>query len=248
MLPVFRHLPGVKARMQAMPTLFTRTRLASVTVVAGFAVLALALVTHMASTTLPLPVGGASHSAEVLSGPSRTATANRPDGQGQRVALAGPAAGPTPSPAVAFGAGSPSDGGPRAGPVGAGDPNGSGSEPQQVALTVGSPAPSHAPSGTPKAPAPGQSSPGTSPGNGTAGGGGHSDGDTQGGSGGGSAPAGGGVVDGHAPVPPPPPAAPNPAPTPASPSTTPGTTSGDDSSALGLAGRLQHGYCHHHWH
>ncbi|HEY1375347.1 MAG TPA: hypothetical protein VGF55_01055, partial [Gemmataceae bacterium] len=155
MLPIFRHPLGVKARMQAMPTLFTRTRLASVTVVAGFAVLALALVTHMASSTLPLPVGGASHSAEVLSAPSHPAS--RPDGFGaRRVALPAPAATPTSAAAVAIGAGNPSDGGPGSGPVGAGDPTGPGSG-QQVALTVGSSTPSQGPSGTPQAPAPSQS-------------------------------------------------------------------------------------------
>ena len=53
---IFGHQLPLLARLRAMPDLFDRTRMASVALLAGFALLALTLVGHFASASWPLAV------------------------------------------------------------------------------------------------------------------------------------------------------------------------------------------------
>jgi hypothetical protein len=66
MLPVFRQPLSIPARMRTMPDAFDRARLAVVAMLAGFVLVALALFSHVASSSLPLPLGGDAGQGTVL--------------------------------------------------------------------------------------------------------------------------------------------------------------------------------------
>src|SRR4051812_27448230 len=73
-----------------MPDHFDRARLATVGVLAGFALLALAFVMHLAGSTVPLPLGGDAGQGQVLTTSGRASGAHggsggqstAPDAQG----------------------------------------------------------------------------------------------------------------------------------------------------------------------
>lgn len=66
MLPIFRNPLAVSARVRSVPDLFDRARLATVAVLAAFAALGLALVAHLAISGGPVTVPGLSGLGKVL--------------------------------------------------------------------------------------------------------------------------------------------------------------------------------------
>jgi hypothetical protein len=86
MLPVFRQPLTIPARMRTMPDAFDRARLAVVAMLAGFVLVALALFSHVASSSLPLPIGGDAGQGTVLT-TSRASSAQH--GTGTAVATQG---------------------------------------------------------------------------------------------------------------------------------------------------------------
>jgi hypothetical protein len=147
-LPVFRNPLSIPARVRAMPDLIDRTRLVSVAVLAGFALLAVALVSHLALTSAPLSLPG-------LSGKGQVLTVPRDSSKGPRAGHASTApAGTAAQPAVGAAAGGAGGGG--GGQAGAGSgPSGSGAprgdQPRRVGISLGS-APTSQPGSTPQSP------------------------------------------------------------------------------------------------
>ena len=195
MLPVFRNPLSVPARVRAMPDLVDRARLASIVVLAGFALLALALVSHIAATNTPLSLPGLSGKGQVLTVPGANPQTSGKSGPSSATpAASAPAATGfvVPGPGSA-GAGKDTNQGT---PADSGAPQGD--QPRQVGITLGSAAPSQ-PGSTPQTPATPTTGGGNSGnGSGTAGTGAGQENGTQG-----SQPAGPSNNYGHSsPIPP----------------------------------------------
>jgi hypothetical protein len=143
-----------------MPDLIDRTRLASIAVLAGFAMLSLALVSHIAVTGAPLSLPGLSGKGQVLTVPGQgletSGTSGSPSGA--------PAAGaPATTGFLDTGSGTAAtdNGGDKTAPADSGPPPSE--QPRQVGISIGSAAPS--PGSTPQSPGP------TTTGGGSSGGG-----------------------------------------------------------------------------
>jgi hypothetical protein len=147
-LPVFRNPLSVPARVRAMPDLVDRARLASIAVLAGFALLALALVSHIASTNTPLSLPGLSGKGQVLTVPGAGPETSGKSGPSSATPAAGaPAATGFVVPGAGSAAGNDTNQG---NPADSGAPQGD--QPRQVGITLGSGAPSQ-PGSTPQTPA-----------------------------------------------------------------------------------------------
>ena len=169
MLPFFRHPLAVSARLRSMPSLLDRARLASVTLLAGFAALSLALVGHLAVSGVPVPLPALSGLGKVLTTPNQAPGSNALRGpHGTSPSATGLGSGAL----IGANAGTTSGTGRGAGHQGSaqpGSPHSNAAGPRQVGVTIGTAGQGQPSTTTPAPTSTTPASPGGSSGSGTAG-------------------------------------------------------------------------------
>jgi hypothetical protein len=169
MLSYFRNPLSATGRIRTMPDHFDRARLATVGVLAAFALLALGFVMHLAASTVPLPIGGDSGQGQVLTTSDRASGAHGASGalgNATGAGAAGAGSNAIGSGANGAGAGNAAGAAGSNGQAGAGNSAGSNANAgKQVHVSIGSGAPSQP--ATPVAPVTTGPSSGTSTGTGT---------------------------------------------------------------------------------
>jgi hypothetical protein len=167
MLPFFRHPLAATARVRSMPNLLDRARLASVTLLAAFAALSLALVGHLAGSGVSVPLPALSGLGKVLTTPNQAADSHAVRGpQGTSPGATGLGGGAVIGANSGLTSGAVRGAG-HQGSADSGSPHSNAAGPRQVGVTIGT-AGQGQPSTTIPAPTT-PSSPGGSSGSGTAG-------------------------------------------------------------------------------